>query len=203
MASGLGSAPSRQFWAPSRTPPGKMQQAPIRQGSVRWRSGTPVALRDDRWSRSSCEIRRSARLLSPENSSAAACRSGRSGGARSAEDVRSRGCGFIASSGTGVMCPQPGLRLRPARRAGARARTSPVSAGRAGRRSPRGLGDETRLPTDPGFVPRWAGCNQQPVTVGGDLHVGQGVAVATTRRGSQPAANYRVSSQTPPALPAP
>jgi hypothetical protein len=48
-----------------------------------------------------------------------------------------------------------GFWLRPARRADARARTSPVSAGRAGRRSPRGLGDETRLPTDPGFVPRW------------------------------------------------
>ena len=48
-----------------------------------------------------------------------------------------------------------------------------------------------------------AGCNQQPVTVGGDLHVGQGVAVATARRGSQPAANHRVSSQTPPAPLAP
>ena len=76
-----------------------------------------------------------------------------------------------------------GFWLRPARRADARTRTSLVSAGRAGRRSPRGLGHETRLPTWPRFHAALAGCNQQPVTVGGDLHVGQGVAVATAAEG--------------------
>ena len=76
-----------------------------------------------------------------------------------------------------------GFWLRPARRADARTRTSLVSAGRAGRRSPRGLDHETRLPTWPRFHAALAGCNQQPVTVGGDLHVGQGVAVATAAEG--------------------
>jgi len=102
----------------------------------------------------------SARLLSPGNSSAAKCRSGRSGAARSAEDVRvdggwdqlpptvrSRGRGFITSRGS------PGRQVSAAGASGYGRPGEPVLArDRSGQRGP---GRGTRSAGEPAGLARF------------------------------------------------